>query len=99
MFFLTSWLPPSSLTPHSFEFHTIGLCPLVFSIGVDSLHALAPLPLRHLWPLRTNKQTALAGVAQWIECWPVNQRVSGLIPSEGTCLGCRFGPWWGACER
>ena len=31
---------------------------------------------------------ALAGVAQWIECWPVNQRVTGLIPSQGTCLGC-----------
>ena len=25
--------------------------------------------------------TALAGVAQWIECWPVNQRVPSLIPS------------------
>ena len=29
---------------------------------------------------------ALAGVAQWIECQPVNQRVAGLIPSQGTCL-------------
>ena len=28
------------------------------------------------------------GVAQWVECWPVNQRVSGSIPSQGTCLGC-----------
>ena len=26
---------------------------------------------------------ALAGVAQWIECWPVNQRVTGSIPSLG----------------
>ena len=24
---------------------------------------------------------ALSGVAQWIECWPVNQRVMGSIPS------------------
>ena len=31
---------------------------------------------------------ALAGVAQWIELWPVNQRVTGLIPSQGTSLGC-----------
>ena len=31
---------------------------------------------------------ALAGVTQWIECRPVNQRVSGSIPSQGTCLGC-----------
>ena len=25
---------------------------------------------------------ALAGVAQWIECWPVNHRVTSLIPSQ-----------------
>ena len=24
---------------------------------------------------------ALAGVAQWIEYWPVNQKVTNLIPS------------------
>ena len=36
-------------------------------------------------------QAALAGVAQWIECGPGNQRVTGLIPSQGTCLGCRLG--------
>ena len=35
---------------------------------------------------------ALAGVAQWIEHQPVNQRVTGLMPSQGTCLGCRPGP-------
>ena len=46
-----------------------------------------------------NKKIALAGVAQWIECWPVKQRVPGLIPSQGTCLGCRPGPQWGAHER
>ena len=28
--------------------------------------------------------SALAGVAQWIECWPVNQRVTGSIPSKDT---------------
>ena len=26
---------------------------------------------------------ALAGVAQWIECWPGNQWVTDLIPSQG----------------
>ena len=31
---------------------------------------------------------ALAGEAQWIEHQPVNQRVTGLISSQGTCLGC-----------
>ena len=28
------------------------------------------------------------GVAQWTEGRPVNQRVSGSIPSQGTCLAC-----------
>ena len=35
--------------------------------------------------------TALVGVAQWIGHRPVNQRVTGSIPSQGTCLGCRPG--------
>ena len=38
------------------------------------------------------EHSALTGVAQWIECEPVNQRVAGAIPSRGTCLGCRPGP-------
>ena len=45
------------------------------------------------------KYTALAGVAQWIECWPANQRVAGLIPCQGTCLGCGPGPQLGVCKR
>ena len=32
--------------------------------------------------------TALAGVAQWIEHQPVNQRAACSIPSQGTCLDC-----------
>ena len=43
--------------------------------------------------------TALVGVAQWIGSWSVNQRVTGSIPGQDTCLGCRPGPQWGACER
>ena len=39
------------------------------------------------------KDSALTGVAHWIEYWPVNQRITGSIPSQGTCLGCRPGPW------
>ena len=31
--------------------------------------------------------TALAGVAQWTECQPANQRVASSIPSQGTYLG------------
>ena len=27
---------------------------------------------------------ALAGVAQWVEHWPANERVTGLIPSQGS---------------
>ena len=29
-----------------------------------------------------------AGIAQWVEHGPMNQRVTSLIPSQGTCLGC-----------
>ena len=39
---------------------------------------------------------ALAGVAQWIEGRPENRKVAGLIPGQGTCLGCRPGPQLGA---
>ena len=35
---------------------------------------------------------ALAGVGQWIERWPVNQRVASAICNQGTCLGCGPGP-------
>ena len=42
---------------------------------------------------------ALAGVAQWTDCCPVNQRVAGWIPSQGTCLGCWTGPQPGAHKR
>ena len=42
---------------------------------------------------------ALAGVAQWIEYWPVKLGVAGSIPSQGTCLGCGQGPQWGAYSR
>ena len=43
---------------------------------------------------------ALAGLALWIERQPADQKGEGLIPSQGTCLGCGPGPWLGAgCER
>ena len=42
---------------------------------------------------------ALAGVAQCIECQPENQRIAGLIPSQGTCLGCGPGPWLGTTQE
>ena len=49
--------------------------------------------------LHVLKILALAGMAQWIECWPVSQRVDGSIPSQDTCLGCEPDPQRGACER
>ena len=42
--------------------------------------------------------SALAGVAQWTEHWPANQKVTGSIPGQGTFLYCRPGPWLG-CAR
>ena len=42
---------------------------------------------------------ALAGVTQWIECWPRNQKVDGLIPCQGTCLDYGPGSQLGVCER
>ena len=50
--------------------------------------------------LLTPKDTpALAGTAQRIEHQPVNRRVTGSIPGQGTCLGCGPGPKLGVCER
>ena len=45
------------------------------------------------------EMTALAGVAQWVECRSVNQKVTGSIPSQDTCLGCGPGLQLGACKR
>ena len=45
------------------------------------------------------ERLALAGAAQWIEHQPANQRFASSIPSQGTCLGCRPGSQYGACER
>ena len=42
---------------------------------------------------------ALNGVTQLIECQPVNQGVTGLIPSQGACLSCRPGPQLRMGER
>ena len=31
--------------------------------------------------------------------WSANWKVTGLIPGQGTCLGCGPGPWVEACKR
>ena len=41
----------------------------------------------------------LTNVAQLAGCHPAKQKVIGLIPSQGTCLGFSFGPSRGAQER
>ena len=35
-----------------------------------------------------HKKFSYAGMAQWIEHRPANQRVAGSIPNWGMCLGC-----------
>ena len=40
-----------------------------------------------------NTHQALTGVAPLGGHHPSKQKVPGSIPSRGTCLGCRFGPW------
>ena len=40
----------------------------------------------------------MAGVDQCIECQPMNQKASGSIPGQGTCLGCQPGPQLGTCK-
>ena len=57
-------------------------------------HCIISLPHRYT----KSKESALAGVAQWIERRPANQRVTGLIPSQGTCLGCRPVPQLRTCK-
>ena len=42
---------------------------------------------------------ALAGMAQWIECWTAKQKVAGSIPSQDMSLGCGPAHQWGECER
>ena len=44
--------------------------------------------------LLLKRSPALTGMAQWTECWPVNQRVTGSIPSQDTCVGCGPGLQW-----
>ena len=41
---------------------------------------------------KKKEEPALAGVAQWIERLPMSQKITGSIPSQDTCLGCRPGP-------
>ena len=48
--------------------------------------------------LKKSKIKALAGVAQWTEHWPANQKVAGSIPNHHICLGCGQGPQLGVYD-
>ena len=41
----------------------------------------------------------MAGVAQWIEHWPANQRVTVRFPVRAHAWVCRPSLQWGALER
>ena len=75
----------------------------VFWAGMDSRPKGHPSAgnLLKLYPntVHDERELSLVGVAEWIKYRPVNQRVAGLIPSQGTCLGCRPGPQYGVSER
>ena len=49
--------------------------------------------------IQKERDSALAGVIQWVEHWPANPRVAGSVPRQVTYLGCRPGPQWEAHER
>ena len=41
------------------------------------------------YPNKSNYTFALAGVTQWIECWPASHRVAGSTPQSGHTPGFR----------
>ena len=42
---------------------------------------------------------ALPGVPQCAGHRPADRQVTSSIPSQGTYLGCRPGPWLGVCKK
>ena len=42
---------------------------------------------------KVDKEVALTGVGQWVGRLLVKEKVTSLIPGQGTCLGCRPGSW------
>ena len=45
----------------------------------------------YLSPKKNSRNIALGSVAQLGGRYPSKQKVAGLIPGQGTCLGCTFG--------
>ena len=77
---------------HIYEARTTGASYLMSSR--DSQPNLSSLSL-------TTLRTYFAPLLVWLSVLsqPANQKVTGLIPGLGTCLGCRPGAQVGACER
>ena len=50
-------------------------------------------------PTDQKPERGLTGVAQWVGHCPADKKVASSIPGQGTCLGCRPGPWLQMCER
>ena len=96
------------------EFSWLTVCPQplprFMALGWNSSEALRllrldqPRPLggrrmlRELFASRGKCTLSPAGVAQWTEGQPANQRVAGSIPSQGTCWVVGQAPAWG-CGR
>ena len=51
------------------------------------------LYLFHVFKKNTQTHTPSPGVAQGVGHHPTNQKVTSLIPGQGTCLGCEPVPW------
>ena len=81
------------------SFQPLLACNLLLRNHLIILRALLCRQLPPFLLLLFRVSLALAVVAQWTEHWPVNQKVTGSIPSQGTCLGCRPGPQEGVSER
>ena len=45
------------------------------------------------------KKQALNYVAQWVGRRPTKRKVMSSIPTQGTCLGCGFGPQLGSIQE
>ena len=91
----TSFLPPS-LPP--FLLLTSGLPSCLHPHFILSIHRMI-LELYALYGQQMRWIAALAGVAHWIECLPVNPRVNGSIPSKGMYPSCRLGLLYGVHKR
>ena len=77
-----------------------GLLNLVEVTKMDNSYIMISVWRSKRNSIRNHMHSALAGVAQWTQHLPMDQKVSSSIPSQGTCLG--FGPGHhqlGACER